>query len=229
MKNIFLLLLLTSSFFANAQSLKDALFSGKLKNQPGTVIRKGDDLASKMDTAYKVPAADTAKAGAIAANTEPAVTTPATQTDPGATVSTTINNTQDNQANAPAQSNQNVAAETTDSTTTAEAPKVTETKPKSNNAIWKEYTKTLTETLKTEVLSSKKVKKGDYYILVSYAIETDGKVTITDVFVDPGNDFLQQQIKDRLSLEAPQLNPDLNSAGVPRKVNKKFNFSLTKE
>ena len=61
MKITCLSFLLLISFCAKSQSLKDALFSGRLKNQPGTVIRKGDDLASKMDTAYKVPAADTAK------------------------------------------------------------------------------------------------------------------------------------------------------------------------
>ena len=53
MKKGFLLLLLISSFFANAQSLKEALYGGKLKNEAGTVIRKGDDLSTKIDTATK--------------------------------------------------------------------------------------------------------------------------------------------------------------------------------
>lgn len=220
MKNTFSLLFLLSGFFVQAQSLKDALFSGKLKNQPGTVIRKGDDLASKMDTAYKVPAADTAKAGATASVTESATKTQASQADISAPTATTANK---DVANAQPDS---AAATTTETTGT---PKETVAKPKDNNAIWKEYINNLTANLKTEVLSSKKVKKGDYYVLVSYAIETDGKVTVTDVFVDPENSFLQQQIKDKISLEAPQLNPVLNSAGAPRKVNKKANFTLTKE
>jgi hypothetical protein len=70
MKQAILLLLLASSVFANGQSLKEALFSGKLKNEAGTVIRKGDDLASKMDTARKAPAEEAAKTAAAApANT----------------------------------------------------------------------------------------------------------------------------------------------------------------
>jgi hypothetical protein len=230
MRYTFLLLFLTTGFFARSQSLKDALFSGKLKNQPGTVIRKGDDLASKMDTAYKVPAADTAKAGTLSpvVTTETASGLPAAQTNRDTVSVVAPENNSQNQPNAPEQGATD-ATETSDAAASAEVPKETPVKPKDNNAIWKEYAKTLTETLKTEVLPSKKVKKGDYYILVSYAIETDGKVTVTDVFVDPGNEFLQQQIKERLSLEAPQLSPVLNSAGTPRKVNKKYNFTLTKE
>ena len=42
---------------SHAQSLKDLLFSGKLKNDSGTVIRKGEDLTGKLDTAAKKPAA----------------------------------------------------------------------------------------------------------------------------------------------------------------------------
>src|SRR4051812_42051893 len=62
MKKGILLLLLISSVFAHSQSLKDALFGGKLKNDPGTVIRKGDDLSAKIDTAHKLAAVDTVKA-----------------------------------------------------------------------------------------------------------------------------------------------------------------------
>ncbi len=53
MKKGILFLLLISSMFAEAQTLKETLYRGKLKNQPGTVIRKGDDLSTKMDTVRK--------------------------------------------------------------------------------------------------------------------------------------------------------------------------------
>lgn len=63
MKKGLLILLLVSSYFADAQSLKEALFSGKLKNDNNTVIRKGDDLSTKMvDTTRKVTTDTTAKA-----------------------------------------------------------------------------------------------------------------------------------------------------------------------
>jgi len=55
MKKGILFLLLTSSVIANAQTLKEALYGGKLKTDSGTVIRKGEDLGSKIDTSKKKP------------------------------------------------------------------------------------------------------------------------------------------------------------------------------
>lgn len=83
--------------------------------------------------------------------------------------------------------------------------------------------------LKAEVLPSKKIKKDTYTILVSYSIATDGQTTVTDVFVSPENQFLQQSIKDRLTQDLPKLSPTLSDSGVPRKTNKKYSFSITKE
>src|SRR5438128_2715240 len=53
MKKGILVILLTSSVIVNAQTLKEALYGGKLKTDSGTVIRKGDDLSSKIDTSKK--------------------------------------------------------------------------------------------------------------------------------------------------------------------------------
>ena len=57
MKKGILFLLLAGLFASNAhaQSLKDLLYSGKLKKDSNTVIRKGDDLSSKIDTSTKKP------------------------------------------------------------------------------------------------------------------------------------------------------------------------------
>ncbi len=112
---------------------------------------------------------------------------------------------------------------------TANAPKGNTAAPKDNNAVWKDYMNTLTAALKTEVLPSKKVKRETYYIMISYAIGTDGEVAINDVLVTPGNEFLQQQIKDRLALGTPRLTPVVSSSGTPHKTNKRYNFTLTKE
>lgn len=225
MKRLFLLLLLFASFFADAQSLKDALFSGKLKNDAGTVIRKGEDLTDKIDTsARKAPAVDTVAVITATATvdsitkTRTAQAAPRTQ-QPAAAVAT--------EGNAAAAADTGSTAETTAETATPETAEPEA--PKDNNAIWKDYMNTLSQTLKAEVLSSKKVKNGSYYVLVSYAIGTDGQTTITDVFVSPENAFLQQQIKERIALEAPKLIPVVNDAGVARKVNKKYNFTLVKE
>ena len=94
---------------------------------------------------------------------------------------------------------------------------------------WEEFTDAVISTLKTEVMNSKKIKKGDYFIMVDYAIELDGKVTINNVYPTPENKFIEEQVKERFSIDTPQLNPVLASNGKPRKVNKRQNFTLTKE
>jgi hypothetical protein len=55
MKKGILLILLASSVIAKGQTLKDALYGGKLKTDTGTVIRKGEDLSSKIDSNRKKP------------------------------------------------------------------------------------------------------------------------------------------------------------------------------
>jgi len=64
--------------------------------------------------------------------------------------------------------------------------------------------------------------------MVDYAIEPDGKVTINNVYPTPENKFLEEQVKERLSIDTPQLNPVLGSNGKGRKVMKRYNFTLTK-
>jgi len=206
MKKGILFLLLITSVFAKAQSLKDALFSGKLKNQSGTVIRKGDDLSSKMDTAQKA-AADTANATAALPGVD-------------STVQTSSTTTSDTAAGVTAE-NTNVA---TDPTNTA-APAAT---PATNNAIWKTFIDSVASDVKNDITDSKKVKRGNYSVTVTYAIETDGETTINDVFVAPDNDYVKQLVRSRLSADSPRLSPVLNSAGAPRKVIKRQSFTVSK-
>jgi hypothetical protein len=78
------------------------------------------------------------------------------------------------------------------------------------------------------VLTSKKIKKGDYYVMIDYSIEADGQVTINNVYPSPENKFLEEQVKERLTLSAPHLNPVLAGNGKGRKVMKKYNFTLSK-
>lgn len=214
MKKGVLLVLLASSIFAHGQKLKDALFSGKLKTQSGGVIRKDDDLSSKIDTGRAVPAVDTSTLTktTIPATNVPAQNAPA-QADSAVAVTATTGDT---------------SAAVTDTTAIATtAPKAAA--PRNNNTVFKQYADSVAAALKTEVLPSKKVKRGDYYVLVSYVIDTTGQVEVSDVFVSPENIFLQQQIKERLSVDTPHLDPVLNSTGKPRKVTKKYNFTLSKE
>jgi hypothetical protein len=200
MKKIILLLMVASSVGANAQSLKDALYGGKLKNDSGTVVRKGDDLSTKIDTTTKKKTIDTDKTRLTAATVK--------------------------------DSSINIAADKMDATATADnttAPvNSTTTAPRDNNKIWKEYMDSLSSTLKTEALPNKKIKSGTYYLLVQYAIETDGQVSINNVSCSPENSFLEQTVKERLTLTAPQLNPVLTGYGKAQKSSKKYNFTFTK-
>jgi hypothetical protein len=71
------------------------------------------------------------------------------------------------------------------------------------------------------------MKKGTYSVLISYEIGVDGQVNIVSVEADPKNSFLEDQIKERLTLSAPQLIPMMYN-GKPRKVAKKQLLSFSK-
>lgn len=209
--------MLTSSLFTQAQSLKEALFGGKLKNDAGTVIRKGDDLSTKIDSNRKAPVEDLAKAKAsnqVLDSSSKKLSAASNTADLSTTAKTDTTTSSLNGSSA---------------SETLATPKEPAAASKDNNALWKAYMDTLNSTLKAEVLSSKKIKSGSYYVLVSYTIGTDGKVDVKDVFVSPENAFLQQQIKDRLAIDVPQLSPVLSDSGTPRKVSKKYNFTLVKQ
>lgn len=236
MKKGFLLLLLCSSVFVKAQSLKEALFSGKLKNEPGTVIRKGDDLSTKIDTTTRKAPVDTAVARAA----QPAMPATTASVQAKDTVAKTVSSQAvpaptDNPekkdvsnatvAGSVAATDAGVSQEATAAPATAEPV----AKPTDNNSVLKGFMDSLVSTLKTDVLPSKKVKEGSYLVLISYAIQTDGQLDFTDIFVSPENNFLQDQIKQRLAIDVPHLQPELTSTGKPRKVNKKYKFTLNKQ
>ncbi len=195
MKKGILFLLLVTTLTSNAQSLKDALYGGKLKTDSGTVIKKGDDLSSKIDTSKKKPV-EPEKTKITAVAMDSSITKMTVQTDSATLV---VNKLDNNRVS------------------------------KDNNKIWKEFMDTVISTLKQEVMTSKKIKKGDYYVMVDYEIGLDGQVTVTNVFPSPENKYIQEQVKERLSIDTPRLNPVLSGNGKPRKVVKRTNFTITKD
>lgn len=234
-----MILLLFCSVFADAQSLKDALFSGRLKNDNNTVIRKGDDLSARMVDTTRRAAVDTIirfkgdslTLDSIAKGMEVHRDTILVSTADNKVISAATNVVPDTAAAVAAQTGaaDTAAVAAAEGTEGGEAPKEAAPAAKSNNTLMKEYADSVARALNTEVLPNKRIKKGTYYITVTYAIETDGKVDITDVFVSPENAFLQSQVRNQLELEPPRLEPVTNSAGVARKVSRKHNFTLTKE
>src|SRR3954451_22094621 len=148
MKKAILLILVAASFTVEAQTLKDLLYSGKLKNDSGSVVRKNDDLSTKIDTTTKKKAVEQPKSIAAAGKDSSVSASAGTQSDSGAAA--TDNSTAGNSSSANA--------------TNA---------PKDNNVIWKQFIDSSISTWKTEVLPNKKIKSGTYYILVEYEIGTD--------------------------------------------------------
>ncbi len=196
MKKGILFLLIVTTVTANAQSLKEALYGGKLKTDTGSVLRKGDDLSSKIDTSRKKPV-DAEKNKLVAVKMDSSMKNMAAPSD--AAVIAPVDKMDNNAVT------------------------------KDNNKLWKEFMDTVISTLKAEVLTSKKIKKGDYYILVDYTIGLDGQVTINTIFVSPENKFLEEQVKERFSIDTPRLNPVMAGNGKPRKVVKRTNFTITKD
>ena len=191
MKTCILFALLVSAVSVNAQTLKELLYSGKLKMDTGKVIRKGDDLTSKIDTSTKKPLAqEKTKITPVTGDSSMAGLTTIPQTDSAAII--------------PA------------------------TGTKDNNKIWKDYITELTGILKTEVLPSKKIKSGTYSVLIEYEIGLEGQITISNVSCSPESSFLEQQVKERLTLSAPQMTPLLSGNGKPRKAAKRQVLTLYK-
>jgi len=205
MKKTLMLLLLVSSFSANSQKLKDLLYSGKMRTDSNTVVRKGDDLSTKIDTGTKKPVEVEKPQTTVAQNTPQTVTPTSTETTIKVDVA-------DNAG-----------------TTVVAPPETVPSAPKNNTKIWKEYSDSLVATFKTELLPNKKIKKDTYFVIAEYEIGTDGVVTIGNVTTTPENSFLQDEIKKRLEMTVPQMAPVLDSTGKARKTKRKFNFSMVKE
>ncbi len=203
MKTFILIAAVFIGFSAQSQSLKDALFSGKLKTDSGTVIRKGEDLSSKIDTSTK-KSADLQKVRVINGNLDSSQAGGVMQND-----STMMNDSASlNNVNAVTPTEVNA--------------------PKDNNKIWKEYIDSFSNGLKTEVLPSKKLKEGIYSVLIEYEIGTDGQIAVNKVSSSPESSYLEDQIKERLILTAPQMVPLIGTNGKPRVAAKKQMLTLSK-
>jgi hypothetical protein len=219
------LLLLAMTSFANAQSLKDMLYKGKLKKDSTSVIRKTDDLSTKVvDTTKKEEAVvkiDEASQVKDSTKENVTVNNKENSTLVKETVTTRVNEAGDSMV---------TSVTTIEKALENEPPPPPPPAPvKSNNKIWKEHTDAMINEMKADVLSNKKVKKETYFLTVEYEIAPEGAVSILNVTASPENEFLQNQVKDRLINNSPVLAPVTDSAGKTRKVKRKYNFTITKE
>ncbi len=191
-----------------AQSLKDALYGGRLKNDTGAVIKKTDTLQLKENMAKKV-ADDSAKKAEETAKKAALATAIAT----GDTATARV-----------------LAAPPAETVAPADAAAIpVATIPKDNNKIWKDFVEEYTAIIKAEVIPDKKIKNGTYSVLIEYEIGLDGYVTTQNISASPESKYLVEQVKLRMMNNAPQMNPVLMSNGKPRKALKKQMLVFPKE
>jgi len=212
---------------AKSQSLKEALYGGKLKADTGAVIRKGDSLKIKENMAQKMSDDSLKMAQKISEDSmkmvQKMIADSIRREELAIEKQKAIAAGLDTTAIVAAAASVGIAS------TTPGDPAVAENAiPKDNNKIWKTFIDELSVTIKSEVLTSSKVKNGTYSVLIEYEIKTDGQVNIVNVASDPKNSFLEQQIKDRLTFNAPQLNPVMGTNGKPRIAAKKQMLTFVK-
>jgi uncharacterized protein (DUF1697 family) len=215
MKKGILFLFILASLTTRAQSLKELLYSGKLKSDSNSVVRKTDDLSTKIDTAQKKPAEVKTTVVIIPADSMTKSATAANQNN------ATQNKTTDVSTNANVVADPAAVVVATDAVAAPPPPAA-----KTNTKLWKEYTDAFSKTLLAEVMNSKKIKKGTYNFTVEYELDPTGKVNVTNVTVLPENALLASQVKDRIESNPPQLNADPNQTKV---LKKRQNFYVTKD
>jgi hypothetical protein len=208
---VFVLLGTLSAEAQQKQTLKDLLYSGKLKRDSSGIIRSTDDLSARIDTSTKKPA-DTVKLRTVAVSTE-----------------------QNKNLVVPSSVASDTSIAVKNDTTSAVATTVTPTAnkaagiPKTNTRLWKEYSDSLVKTLKEEALKSKQIKKNTYFVLVEYEIAPDGLVSVTNVTSSPENAFLQAQVKQVMDSSPFYLNPVTENANSTRKIRRKQQIVITKD
>ena len=177
MNRIFLILVLfISSTCFSQKSLRDSLFSGKLKADSALVAKS------------KIVKDSTKK-------TEIDPATGKTEVDPAI--------------------KQNSAEKT-------------ELKYSDNNRTWKKFVDEYTKIINTEMLTTKKIKKGGYTVTLEYEIGTDGVVSTKNIICDPKSETLVNLIQERMMPNAPQLAPQVVN-GAPRKSSKRQILVFVKE
>ncbi|HEU4860357.1 MAG TPA: hypothetical protein VFT15_10990 [Chitinophagaceae bacterium] len=108
------------------------------------------------------------------------------------------------------------------------SPEKTELKYSDNNRTWKKFVDEYTKIINTEMLTTKKIKKGGYTVTLEYEIGTDGVVSTKNIICDPKSESLVNLIQERMMPNAPQLAPQVVN-GAPRKSSKRQILVFVKE
>lgn len=109
-----------------------------------------------------------------------------------------------------------------------DTPVKSELKYSDNNRTWKKFVDEYTRIINTEMLMSKKIRKGGYTVTLEYEIGIDGVVSTKNIISDPKSEQLVDLIKERMMPNAPQLAPQIVN-GAPRKSSKRQVLVFVKE
>lgn len=120
-----------------------------------------------------------------------------------------------------------IGADTTQLTVTT-VPPTTQLKFSDNNKTWKKFVDEYTPIINTEMLTSKKVKKGGYTVTLEYEIGPDGTVTTKNIICDPKSEHLVSLINERMMPNVPKLAPQIVN-GAPRKSSRRQILIFVKE
>ncbi len=202
-KTILFIAVLFSGTMADAQSLKEALYSGRLKTDSGSVIKKGDSLQVRTNEEVKAHQDSLKIAAMVAKVVEDSLK------KAGVAVNTVTGEVVENRV---------------DSTGT-----MIPVEKLDNTAAWKKFIDEYTAVVKKEVDASNRVRKGAYSVLIEYEIGEDGSIVTNTIAAEPKNAFIEEQVKQRMMYNAPQLDPVRNANGTPRKVSRKQMLTIIKE
>lgn len=208
-KYITVTLLVLTATTLQAQSLKDALFSGRLKSDSTGTIKKGDTLQLRSaaearvfkDSMQQVAIAEAKKADSVEAIV-------------GSSIVTTV-------------IGDDGKIDTVISTPITIASKVADPNL-DNNAIWKKFIDQYKPLLDKEVAGSNRIKKGIYSVLIEYDIEEDGTVSTNKITSDPKLSALEDLVNKQMMYEVPPMHPVLGPNGKPRKLSRRQILSFTK-
>lgn len=209
-KSIVIIFLLVITSQVKAQSLKDALYAGKLKADTGSVVKKGDSLQLRTEAEVKA-AAIAAKVKADSIKIASTVSAPKVGDSSPNNNGTIANTVKADTVNGVVQTDVNAPAPVLD-----------------NNKVWKKFVDEYTGIIKTEILTSKKVKAGAYSVLIQYEIGADGEVITNSISVSPENSFIVDQVKQRMMMNTPKLTPPAAVNGKVRTVVKKQMLTFIK-
>lgn len=218
MKIYFSIVALLVASSLSAQSLKDSLFSGKLKNplKQAELARDSAQKAAKdsMDLAagVKKDSASNPAVSPSASAPSSAVSPSAEGVIPDAQAATT----------APATATVNSLPDA------SELPDSLNRTYHAKQKAWKRYIDQQTTIISAQADETRKVRTGEYYVEFDYQIGLNGRVKVSNITCSPQNEFIVQQVTDAMT-RTPVLAAPIYADGKPRIVNAKQQMTILKK